>query len=176
MPNPDIQRARCERCSAPARVFVLEGYVDGQPVRHHFCLECADSAYRHYLDRGAGVIRPRLSFGSLLIIVGLLLTAVGASVDELGLHGSGGFGWKQQGGLLIGMVVLVLGALLRVDILAIVGAILVGAAALADVFGPVGSPGVGWKQGALILAGLLVLAAGIFMRRRRAVQSLPPTG
>lgn len=175
-PGPRVERQQCERCGAPARVCVLEGYVGSHPVHRHFCLDCADSAYRLYLENSPGRVRPRLSWASLFISAGLLLTALGAAADEFGVHGSAGFGWKQQGSLLVGALVVVIGALLRVELLAIAGAVLVGLAALADVFGPVGSPGVGWKQAATIFTGLAFLSAGLLTRKRRSPQRSPRTG
>jgi hypothetical protein len=153
-------------------VNVLEGYVGGQPTRRHFCLECADVAYGLYIEGGTGRTRPRPHLSSLLIAAGLLLALVGASVDLLGIEGHAGFGWKQQAGLVVGTLLVALGALLRVDALAIGGALLFGVAALADVYGTVGTPGVGWRQRAAILAGLVVVLVGFYARERRLSRRL----
>ncbi len=172
----DEQRTRCERCGAPVRVHILEGYVEGKPVRRHLCSDCADTAYALYLKHGAGHVRPRLSLGSLLITGGLLLVVLGISVDQFGIQGSAGFGWKQQAGLLAGLFVVIVGSLLRIDVVAIAGAILVAIAALADVSGLIGAPGVGWRQQAVILAGLVFIWGGIFLRKRQVAAPRERTG
>ena len=168
-----MPRARCERCGAPARVYILEEYVDGKPVHRHLCLGCANTAYERYLRRGAGHVRPRPSLSALLIAAGLVLVILGASADLFGIQGSAGFGWKQQASLLAGALAVILGALLRVDALMLGGSVLVAVAVLADVYGTIGSPGIGWRQRAAIVAGLVLVQAALFLRKRHGLPRLP---
>jgi hypothetical protein len=171
-PLPNIPAARCEHCGKLARVYILEGYADGKPLRRCLCLNCADTEDERWLDGDTGLIGGRRSSASLLTAVGLLLLAFGAFVDELGIHTSIGFGLKQQTSLLIGALVVILGGLLRIDVLTVAGVILFGLAALADVFREIGSPGVGWQQGMAIVAGVAFLLAGLLLRRRRTPRRL----
>jgi hypothetical protein len=162
----------CERCGAPARVHVLAGYVEGRPVHRHFCHACADVAYELQLEVGVGRVRPRPRVSSLIIAVGVLFAVLGASFDLLGIEGAAGFGWQQQGGMAVGVLLVILGGLLRVDAIAIAGALLFGAAALADVYGTLGSPGIGLKQQFFVAAGVSLILAGIWLRRRKRQQRL----
>jgi hypothetical protein len=113
---------------------------------------------------------------SLIIIIGLLLAVLGASADLFGMHGAAGFGWKQQAGVIVGALLVVLGALLRVDALAVGGLILFAVAALADVYGTIGAPGMGWRQRVAIIVGLVLVLGGLRLRHRRPPQRLPGAG
>ena len=168
----DEPPARCDRCGAPARVHVLAGYVEGRPVHRHFCHACADVAYELQLEVGAGNARPRPRVSSLIIAVGVLFAVLGTSFDLFGVEGAAGFGWKQQGGVAIGVLLVVLGGLLRVDAIAIAGAVLFGAAALADVYGLLGSPGFGSKQRFAVAVGVFLVLIGIWLRKRKRQQRL----
>ncbi len=161
------KKMHCERCGAPAQVTILEGYRSGKPVRHYLCLSCADAAFDLYPGRCSNTLRPRLSWSGSLLFAGMVLTALGASADELGIHGQPGFGWSQQAGLAVGALLLLVGCLARIDVVAIAGAGLFGLSALADFLGPLGSPGIGLKQGGAIAVGLVLLMAGFASRRRR---------
>jgi hypothetical protein len=157
----------CDRCGAPARVHVLAGYADGRPIGRHFCHACADVAYELHLGAEAGPGRPRPRVSSLIIVVGVVFAVLGTSFDLFGVKGAAGFGWQQQGGVAAGVLLVILGGLLRVDALAIGGALLFGAAVLADVYGTLGSPGIGLKQQLLVAAGVLLIFAGVWLRRRK---------
>ena len=158
----------CERCDDEARVHVLEGYVDGKPVHRHLCSECASTAYEQHIKSGAGHPRSRVSVGGLLITAGLLLLALGITADWFGFKGSSGFGWIQQAGLLIGILGIIVGALLRIDLLVLGGTMLAAGAALADIQGAFGSPGLGSRQLALILVGTVCVLIGLVRRRHRS--------
>lgn len=159
-------RPRCQRCGAPARVQVLAGYAGGAPVLHRACLACADAA----LAAGpqARSARPRLR--GTVLLAGAVLLFVGLLGDWLVPDGRAGFGWHQRTGLLLGVVVSLLGLLVRVNFLTLLGAYLAGAALLADWTGLTRGPGIGWKQQLLLAAGGAVLAAvawrGLVARRR----------
>jgi hypothetical protein len=165
--GPAARPLQCEQCSGRARVHVLEGYVQGKPVHRHLCLDCAEDAYNQYLTGGSTGARPRPHLSTLMVLAGVLLVTLGAVVDLLGVEGQAGFGWKQQLGLGAGVLLVVLGALLRVDGLTICGGILLGLAVVADVWGLIGSPGLGWRQSAVILVGLVLILTGLHARNRR---------
>jgi len=154
----------CERCGAPSRVSMLVGYAAGRPVRRRWCLSCADLFVSHSTRGAGGNSRRRLSVGVTTLFGGAVVTLLGATFDQLGVHGSGGFGWMQQMAVSVAGLFVVLGALLRVDVVAVAGTILMGCAALADVFGQAGTPGVGWRQGAMVVGGLGLTLWGLHLR------------
>ena len=166
--------AACEACGEPARVRILRGYREGRPVRHAFCLSCAErlgeqlepTAYSGGLARG----RVRLSAGAILMFGGFLVALVGLSSDYFGVGGHPGIGWAQQAGLAGGLLLVGIGALLRVDVLNVAGTLCVGLAALADVLGSGPSPGIGWRQQLVIGAGLVLVILGLALRHRRRTQ------
>jgi hypothetical protein len=47
--------------------------------------------------------------GVLLLLVGIVLLAVSAGADALGVGGAAGFGWKQIVGVLVGAALAVFG-------------------------------------------------------------------
>ena len=124
---------------------------------------------------GTASVRPRPRVSSLLIAVGVLFALLGTSFDLFGIRGAAGFGWQQQGGVTIGVLLVVLGGLLRVDAIAILGAALFGAAALADVYGLLGSTGFGLKQRVAVAVGVLLVLIGIWLRKRKRQQRLEST-
>jgi hypothetical protein len=162
----------CERCRAPARVHILEGYTRGKPMRRHYCLTCADAAPHPTPLVSFEHVRSRLSIASMLVFAGLLLVALGIAVDQVGYHGSEGFGWKQTSSLVLGVFFVVLGALLHADLLAILGTVVFLVAVSADVYGPLGSPGFGWRQIAVILAGAVLIALGLYRRKQRLARHI----
>lgn len=161
----------CEGCGAPARVRILRGYRDGRPVRHAFCLSCAEQLGEQLAPTAYSGGRPtgrvRLSSGAVLIFGGLLVVLVGLCADYFGVGGHPGMGWLQQAGLATGLLLVGIGALLRVDVLNVAGALCVGLAALADVLGSGPSPGIGWRQQLAIGAGLALVMLGLVLRHRR---------
>lgn len=158
--------AVCAACGQPARVQVLEGYASGKPVRWRLCLSCVDSQYERYLRAGAEIGRPRLSISSGLLFAGALLALLGVSADQMTPLDANGFGWRQWSGLLTGVLFITLGAMLRVDIVGIAGAVLSAVAILANYLGHDYSPGIGWKQALAIIVGFGFVATGLKLRKR----------
>ncbi len=164
----------CEACGEPARVRILRGYREGKPVRHAFCLTCAErlgeqlepTAYSGALTGR----RVRLSSGAVLVFGGFLVVLVGLCADYFGVGGHPGIGWVQQTGLATGLLLVGIGALLRVDLLSVAGTLCVGLAALADILGSGSSPGIGWRQQLAIAAGLALVGLGLVLRHRRRTQ------
>ncbi|MFO0837885.1 MAG: hypothetical protein U1D55_05115 [Phycisphaerae bacterium] len=169
---PDAART-CAVCGASARVHVLEGYRGGQPCYRSLCFQCADAARRvervsprrHRTGRGLALA---------LILGGVSLGILGAVGDRLGIGANRGFGWLQQSGLATGALFVVLGALLRIDLIAIVGTILFGLAASADLLRGTDRHLIGWRQQSAILLAAVITAAGVTLRiiaERREKQS-----
>lgn len=153
---------RCETCGESARVRVLEGYSDGEPLMHLFCLRCA-SAFR----ASPAPFDPsgRLSFGSVFIVAGIMLMLLGGFGDMFRLHTHKGFGAYQQFGAAIGLFLIVLAALLRVDVFAIIGLAVFALASGGDIIVVTSSAGLGWKQQLALVLGALVLGIGVWLRR-----------
>jgi hypothetical protein len=157
-------RSTCARCAADARVSVLTGYPGGRPQRVWFCLRCADGAYDEFVGVANPSRRRRLGVGSLLLAAGVLLMVVSLLADTLGINGSPGFGWFQQSAVILGGVLLLLGAVSRADIVAVIGTLLLLAGLLADVAGRMGSPGFGWRQALALVVGFALFVSGWLIR------------
>lgn len=170
-PQPERVIA-CDRCLAPARVHVLEGYRSGVPLRRHYCFSCADETPMNTPPISMEHVRSRLSIASMLLFAGVVLVILGISVDQIGYHGSTGFGWKQTVSLAFGVFCVAIGALLHADLVAILGSIVFGIAVSADLYGPVGAPGFGWRQSAVVLLGALMIGIGLHRRRRGLTRQL----
>jgi hypothetical protein len=155
-----VQGIRCELCGQSARVHVLEGYDSGRPILRHFCLPCAardPAPLATSRPRG-----PRLRVSSLVALAGIVVGVVGVFGELLVPEGHAGFGWYQRCGVALGAVFMLVGTLMRADLIALTGAFLFGAALCADWLGITRAPGVGWKQqillgicGVCVFAGLL---------------------
>lgn len=157
--------ARCEACGGPPRVYILAGYRGGRPVERRLCLACADTALGDPIQAQEAGTRTRLRPGSLVMVGGALLTLLGTSVDQWGVHGSAGVGWLQALALVGGGLMILSGALLRADVIGVAGTVLFGLAIVADVRGAVGTPGFGWRQAAIVGIGVAALGIGLMWRR-----------
>ncbi len=149
----------CAHCGQPARVCVLQGYRDGEPVMGYYCLTCPPelAVPQRAARRGAS----RLSLPVLLCLAALVLGLAGGASDLLISGSSPGFGWYQRVGVIVGAVVLLLGVLMRVDVIALAGVFVFGGALCWDWFGVYGSPGLGWKQQTTLLIAILLLAVAV---------------
>jgi uncharacterized membrane protein YphA (DoxX/SURF4 family) len=155
------QRIQCDVCGAGARVLILEGYAEGEPVLRRLCLTCAAAS----ANPGLVGERPRIGLHVLVGLAGLVLCFVGLFGDYLVPPAHPGFGWHQQVGAGAGALLLVLGLVLRMDVVALGGAFLCGASLGADWFGLTHGPGIGWKQQVLIAMGAVgLLTAGVTRR------------
>lgn len=172
-PVVDLTRKTCARCGAPARVCVLEGYRNGEPIMGYYCLNCpVDPSHSHGVS---GPARARLSVPVLICLAAMTLAVLGGGADIVTSEANPGFGWYQRMGVIAGIVLTFVGVLLRVDLLALGGVIIFGGALTFDFLSLGGSPGIGWKQQVLLVlsAVLLVTAVGIeitFRIRRRGLQ------
>jgi len=156
------KRARCEVCGDGARVLILEGYAEGQPVLRRYCLRCAAAAPAETEVVGE---RPRMGVHVLVGLAGLVLCVVGLFGDYLVPPAHAGFGWHQQAGAAAGALILVIGLVLRMDVVALGGAFLLGASLCADWFGLTRGPGIGWKQQVMIAIGAAGLLTGGIRRK-----------
>ncbi len=154
----------CKHCGAPARVSVLKGYRRGVPAVDYFCLGCADEPARwpsaRRLDDRVRSGLPLIVFGSLCGILAILSDHIPGFT---GTHP--GLGLMQQSGLAIGAAALILGALLRIDLVSISGGLLLMLVIGADLVALSRVPGLGWKQALVIAASCAVILAGILRQR-----------
>ena len=178
------QGGSCAVCAAPARVRILLDYQDGGPVLGQYCLSCADSAPdRYYASKGDASTRTEW-FARVCLLGGVAICLVAALGDFLHIAGNAGFGWQQRTGILIGIILVLLAAILRIDILGIAGAILLCLSALADVIHVGQSAGFGWKQEGCMFAAIAVISIGLYLRRmgiaadprRQRAATSDPTG
>lgn len=165
----------CANCAQPARVRVLSGYADSQPVVEAYCLDCAEQASAPRVT-----VRNDASFALLAAHIGLAFGVLGAFGDWFWLASQGGFGFQQQIGIAVGVISFTLGVMLRVDLFVVVGMVIFSVAAGADLVG--GNPGIGWRQELLLKGGLaivgLALAMHLFeqhLRKRRQARIEAPT-
>lgn len=165
---------RCVQCGCAASVHVLEGYDRGRPVVRRFCLDCADDAAPWSGPQPSAELRPGLP--ALLALGGLVLVVVGLFGDFLVPQRHAGFGLYQQTGVVLAMLLVFIGALLRVGPLALAGVFLLAASVAADWFGLISGAGIGWKQQALTTVGAVLALGGlgVWLRGRRRLRPGAP--
>jgi len=110
--------------------------------------------------------RPRLKVSGLLVLFGLLMGFIALGADYLGISGQTGFGWYQRLGLLIGMALVVMGSLFRVDVMCVVGVVLLILSLTADFLHVGMSPGIGRRQQFAMGLAVATLVAGLLLSRR----------
>lgn len=158
----------CELCGRPGQVRVLEGYQQQQPVFHEYCLSCAESAPVAATPRNIDE-RAQFELSTTCIVAGVVLGTIAVAADSLGLQGHSGFGWVQRTGMVLGALIFGMAALLRVDLVAMLGLAGFSLSLIADVARIGESAGMGWKQQLLGLAAALLLTACLWLRSRRRV-------
>lgn len=160
----------CVQCGRAANVHVLEGYDRGRPVVRRFCLDCADDAAPWSGPQPSADLRAGLP--PLVALGGFVLVVVGLCGDFLVPHRHAGFGLYQQTGVVLAMLLVFIGALLRVGPLALAGVFLLAASVAADWFGLISGAGIGWKQQAMITVGVVLTLGGlgVWLRGRRRLR------
>lgn len=150
--------AVCDICGQQARVHSLEGYRDGRPVLHWYCLSCATNVAPQR------AVRPhrqtRLGIPILIGLGGVLLGIIGIFADVFVPHANQGFGLFQHIGVALGTLLVFIGMLLRIDIVMLGGMFIFVAALCADWFGLARVPGIGHNQRIVLYcsAGCIVIA------------------
>lgn len=164
MPPPDSNPSLCEVCRQPGRVRILYDYQGAQPVFRHFCLEHAEDFQPFTGSAESGAGPQRLSVGSLMVMVGLFLGVTGAVGSWIGIGSSPGVGWLQLVGMGAGALFVLLGALIGMDAVEVIGAVVFGIAAGADLFGGEGAAETGSQQRLVLWTGIVLAGAGIGLR------------
>jgi hypothetical protein len=163
---------RCSDCGEPARVHVLEGYTNGQPVLRHVCATCVEKVVP--APRARRARRPLgLPVVALLGLAGAVLVVMGLLGDYLVPARHPGFGRHQQLGVLVGTVVLGVGLLTRAGVIALAGLLFAAAALCADWLGLTAGPGVGWKQQFMLGVGILLALASLIVQGVRRARARP---
>jgi len=164
--TPSPVQHTCIDCGQPARVHVLDGYMNGQPVLRHVCAACVEKMVPLQAARRAR--RPLgLSVTALLGLAGGVLIALGLLGDYLVPSRHPGFGRHQQLGLLVGTVVLGIGLLTRAGVIALAGLLFAAASLCADWLGLTAGVGVGWKQQIMLGGGVLLSLAAVIVHSLR---------
>jgi hypothetical protein len=145
-------------------VRILYDYQGAQPVFRHFCLEHAEDFQPFTGSAESGAGPQRLSVGSLMVMVGLFLGVTGAVGSWIGIGSSPGVGWLQLVGMGAGALFVLLGALIGMDAVEVIGAVVFGIAAGADLFGGEGAAETGSQQRLVLWTGIVLAGAGIGLR------------
>ncbi len=159
----------CERCGAPALVFIGHDPDHGNVIRD-FCLDCADDFDAERRRRGRGLHGP-----ALVICLGLTLLLLSVFADALAIGKSGGLGWKQHAGVIIGGCLTLMGAVLRVPTVLLMGIEVAGLSLCADRLELGLQAGFGPDQLLGSVMGALIVLVGVAASRyRRKEASGPP--
>ncbi len=163
---PEDRQETCDLCGKPARVCVLHGYRDGAPVYGRYCLDCPSTSDFDHSARSRS--SKRLSLHLLICLLGVVIGVLGGAADLVVSDAHPGFGWYQRTGVLVGAIIVLLGMLVRAEVVALVGVFLFAGAVSWDCFSYSDAPGVGWKQqtALVVSAFLLVLAVVLGVRSR----------
>ena len=116
----------CEKCGAPAIIHISSEVAPHGTVRH-FCMSCAALEESGTLSHRRG-----LNGAAVLIAVGLFTALLSVFADQFEFGRSEGFGWKQLAGLWIGVMLVVVGAVMRIATALVIGLIFSLLTVLAD--------------------------------------------
>jgi hypothetical protein len=100
------------------------------------------------------------------MLAGLCLGLFAIVSQHLYLGRSAGFGLPQQLAACLGALLVLIGALLRVDIVAIIGTLIFGMATCADLIGLAEVSHLGLVSRVGTIAGLVLIATGLALRLR----------
>jgi hypothetical protein len=156
----DTSKPLCERCGAPAIVHITSENSAGSGVRH-LCLNCADSE-----DAAVRRTNRGLDHAAILIVTGLMALIISGFADVLKWGNGGAFGYKQIIAVFLAGGGLLIGAAARIPTLYLLGLVTGGLTLIADYARFGNSPGYGVEQCAGVIAGAILLGAGIFVARR----------
>jgi hypothetical protein len=150
-------------------VFVREPTARSAADLHCLCHDCAGEQRTRRFAHSAAPPSVALP----LALAGVVLGTLGVGADWIAPGLSAGFGWQQRLGLVLGGLAVVIGAILRFDLMVVGGCLLFSAAVSADFFGTHASPGVGWKQQLVLLVAAAFLFGAFLLRqwqRRQAAR------
>jgi hypothetical protein len=153
-------------------VTILREGDDGERQLRQFCRECARRG-----DSEARSRQPRIaaSLAAPLTWSGILLLALALTADYLSISGRSGFGWRQATGAELGFLCVVLGVLLQRPFVGMSGLFLLVLSLLADILALGHSPGPGWRTKAALVAGTVLVAAGLILRHVSSRPASPRT-
>lgn len=170
--------AGCDGCGDLVSVCVLEGYVNGAPQYRRFCSEC-DS--RWIADTQRARTAPEHTWlsacATVCMMLGAFLGLAAILADEVVLRPEGGFGFWQQSGVALGLFVVALGGLLRLDSVSLTGLLMFALSLSVDLLGPMGGFSGGRYQrlagltGAVLLALSMLIRAQVVREGRRTTKS-----
>jgi hypothetical protein len=145
----------CERCGRLAQVHITSR-IGGQEPMRHFCLACADET-----DSPLRVRERNMRRVAALIVAGGFVFLFSLFADEMGFGRRGGFDWKQDTALALGVVLIGAGALTRASTLLAIGGLIaaVGAIGLWKCLGEGSAFGI--KQACGLVLGLAMITGGI---------------
>ena len=152
----------CEECGASANIH-RSNIIAGVPTMHHFCPDCADLPHTDESDGPR-----RWGMAAVLGSVGMVVLSLSVFADWLRFGGATGFGWRQEGGAVIGALLLLLGAVARVPALLIIGLITCLLSILADWCAFGSNEGFGWQQMLGTMLGACLMIAALVASRSKA--------
>jgi hypothetical protein len=158
-----MSATRCPVCGTDSLVTILREGSDGERQLRQFCRECArrsDSEVRSRQRQIAAGLASPLTWS------GIILLTLAITADFLAISGRSGFGWRQVTGAEVGFLCVVLGLLLRRAFLGTAGLFLLVLSLLADLLALGHSPGPGWRTLTALVAGTVLVGAGLFLRHR----------
>ncbi len=129
----------------------------------HFCAGCVDAIEGHHVSR-----RSRWGDAAVLMVVGSVVLAMSLLADALQFGNSKGFGWIQLQGVLIGLGLVLLGAIARARTLLMIGMIAMLLSLLADWLQLGDAEGFGIHQLSGSAFGVAVIGLGVWMARKGA--------
>jgi hypothetical protein len=165
----------CSLCGAPARIHVLEGYVESQRFIRRYCPQHADHARDPFALPAQH--SSRLGMPLMLGLLGAMALFIGLFGDWIVLDVAVGFGQTQQIAVGLSVLVFVVGMMLRIDVIAFCGLLSLFFSLLMDQLAVRRNPGIGQDQQTVLLTGvtLIVIALVSFAWRtwrKRRVQQL----
>jgi len=163
-------QCRCQTCGEPAHIHVTGEWTGATEVRH-LCFNCAELERTVKHRRKAA-----FNLGAVFMVVGGLSLVLSLFADQLALGNSQGLGFCQIVGLIIGLILTVVGAVMRIPVVLAIGPCVGLLSLLADQLRLGERPGFGSRQmvacvisGVLILLGLVIVA----LRKRWAARLQP---
>jgi hypothetical protein len=156
----------CAVCDRPARIHVLQGYHDGERLVRHLCLHCAQSQQQWQapktVESSESRARPRIS--TLLTSVGVAIGLVALLGDWVSPDVRAGFGLYQQSGIAIASILILMGMVVRSDVIVLGGMASFVGVMLLDHLGGTPTPGLGWKQQTLLMAAVVLVGVALTIR------------